>query len=173
MFKNIIIEKGFISEDIDQFTNDVTYQIPYTYLGYVQYKIESMKVSFSENMAYVDNLIVTDEKNEPIQTKTIQRYADILNYNLDTDRFLNRSVEVCYVVGDKKNNAELTLFDNKKIAFNLICCTFQKHQNKNEFVLDSDWQDYTEKLHFSFYDQEFRKIAINNIYINIKLRYDQ
>lgn len=184
MYKNIILNYEYDVRSMSGFTNEIEYQIPYSYLGYTQYKIDNIKVEFDGvATAIVSKMIKLDEKDE--EKKKMKEYTDIklidpLNYNLHvSEKYFEEKtnypdpIEVCYIVGNRKNNAELVLIDHKKIYFNLICCSFLKQSLKNEFIMESDWQDYTEKLYFAFHDQDFRRISLKTVYINIKLRYDQ
>lgn len=165
MFKNIILNYTYPTDliDLDNFTNEIRYQVPFSFLGYNQYKIESARIVF-------------DGKGRKLGLSgNAEVFGDILNYQQFAKNIAEAELDVkaCYVVSNKTNNAELNLDNAAKFTFNMICCSFNKMALRNEFMLDSDWFDSREIFYFSFYDQDFMKISLKEVYINIKLRYDQ
>jgi hypothetical protein len=187
MDKNIIINKKY---DDSEFTNEIVEELPILFCKNTGFKISSLKVVFKNSKYFgIDKLITSyfervddytvkkagkkgaKETSEAILNDS--KEFDVLNYKI-VPRKERSTIEskICYVASVGFNNTVILknndIYSPDNIYFDLLATTFIMG---DECVLDSDWQGGTEKIVLRLMDENFDKLFIKEIYLNIKLRF--
>jgi hypothetical protein len=158
MYKNLIINRSY-DENTNK-SNEINEIIPYFFLKSTHYKIDQLRIEFQNNV----ELIV-------IKTKNV--LVDILNGIIESIDFpiQTPTLRILYLTSEDSNNAILYDSNEKEYHFNLISSGFFTPGTR-EAMLDSDWFEFKDKINLQCYNQDFQKIAIKNIYLNIKFKYE-
>ena len=154
MYKNIIINKEF-----DSLNNEIIETVPILYRGFIAYKIDLLKITIMDQDTIVNTLRINDQKSENL-------FLDNFQYKMLHASEIVLAPKVCYTISNGDNNSVIL---NKNINFNMICLGFFNGIDCN---MDSDWIKGVDKFYFAFFNEDFLKLPIKNIFINIKLRYE-
>jgi hypothetical protein len=155
MYKNLIINKEYIET-----SNEIIEKIPYFFNKSTHYKIDQLKIKFRNNI----DIIKLSQNNDVS--------VDILNGKINHTE--TPKLQICYLCSNQDNNAVIYGLPSEfptEYHLNLITSGFFMNPD-GEIMMDSDWFELKDYIYFMCYNQDFEKIAIQEIYLNIKFKYE-
>ena len=164
MYKNVIINKKY-----GILTNEVIENIPSLYRNFKRYKIEKMVVTFQpdQSIYYINNNDINIKSDWRKRINENDNLFDVLQYQIIDVKDIPLKSKICYCTSNGMNNAVIL---DTNIHFDMVCCGLV--ENNKECSLESDWMKGVDKIYFAFYNENFFKLAIDEIYLNIKLSYE-
>lgn len=183
MQKNIVINKTFEKEE---YTHEMQEEFPLLFCKNTGVKIMMMRVVFKEPLYYY---VAADKADETYYIQIENKYFNLdtgaestvkINENKKYDVYNNKFVDfktkpkpkICYLSTDDANNSVILnnpdFGGSGNVYFNMIAANFLKN---NQCYLETDWLSKRNKLKLYFYDENFDKLFIHEIFINIKINF--
>jgi hypothetical protein len=166
-YKNVIIEKNYYA---NEHVFSITVELPFTHLNPKHFKIEKALLTFyrSQYFKYVSpaQAILSDANGADVYNK-----YDPLN-NAIVPMAETNLTALTYMTSNQNNNCVIM---NNNYNFNLISlASLTENPARTGFIAtyESDYHPGTNTIVLNFVNQNLKKLCIQNIYLNIKLKYD-